>query len=231
MKVLASALRLSLIFAATQCGMSEPVTASTLIHVVNPIHSRGYLGLIEATAANALPLGIVLDASPETGTCSHHFDLPAGDIPLSSLIRVINSSFPNHRAMLRNGVLEITPWPLPPHVGDFLNLKLDHFRSNADTDEGHSVSLWMWVRAVIAPHEGTAYEGFSSSHPETVQPLELREQSVEAILNDIAGLGKGGLWILRAADLKTLSPSTPIPFMVYDYVGSQPGAQGVLACH
>jgi hypothetical protein len=65
---------------------------------------------------------------------------------------------------------------------------------------------------------------------ETVAGVSATNRTVRSLLNMIVDKGAGGAWILWSAELKTLSPATPMPYEIHGYVGEEQSFASGLKC-
>jgi hypothetical protein len=79
----------------------------------------------------------------------------------------------------------------------------------------------MFIRAVIAPSQGSAFVGGSSTTLETVSGIQVTGQNVTTILNNIVDEGSSAAWVLHSSEINDLSPSTKLPYEVYGFSGEE----------
>lgn len=205
---------------------SRKLTQESIITVTNRGQSA-FETLIATVVDNRIPFGIVVD--DRHYICQEHI---GGTGRMESMTQFVNdlvSSMPTYTITFASGVLNVIPKKLNPPAERLLRINIPQFQSEADSHQGLGVNLWMYIRAVIAPKEGTFYAGASSTARETVNGIEVQNQDVRSILNTIVSKGNGGIWILKSDAIKDLSVSTPRPYELKGYVGEEQTILG-LSC-
>jgi hypothetical protein len=153
--------------------------------------------------------------------------LSEGDITIAGLITAIDSNLPDYQANLQDGVLDIIPKSPSANTAILLDMRLREFRSSPEPHSIVGSNLWMFIRALIAPTEGTVGGGLTSTTVERVPGMDVTNRTVKAILNLIVDKGSGGVWILRSSMIKNLSTTTPRPYEIYGYVGEEQLVQSI----
>ena len=185
--------------------------------------------ILNLSISSQVPLGVVLGNEPNPAICRSAIDIAAENFTLKQLIDAFNKSIPGYTASLDHGVLNILPTALSNETNRLLNIKTD-FRSYPDTQRMIGSNLWMFIRAVIAPGEGTISGGFDSISAERVPGPNITNQSVKTILNTIIDEGGGGVWILYSSKVNELSSKTPRPYEIFGYHGEEQSVKSVLKC-
>lgn len=196
----------------------HPVITANLPIVVSGSTSA-FETLIHFGIDNQIPLGIVIDQNHRI--CQFPIDRGTRTMKLSEFVEEFNSKLPGYRAVLQSGILNIYPTELALPTKKLLDLKIPEFHSGPDSHQGLGVNLWMFIRAVIAPSEGSAFVGGDSTTRETVSGIQLNGQTVSAILNHIVDKGGGAAWVLHSSVIKGLSPATKQPYEIYGYSGEE----------
>jgi hypothetical protein len=207
----------------------ESATLTSVLKVQKASNGPAFRDLLAIGVDNHIPIGIVLGATPEAGMCEVSLGLSEGSIKVADLITAVQSKLPSYRADLQNGVLNIIPASPSTDTKSLLDMKLSEFRSSPEPHSILGTNLWMFIRAVIAPKEGTAGGGLSPTTVERVPGIDVTNQTVRSILNLIIDKGSGGVWILRSSMIKNLSPTTARPYEIYGYVGEEQFVQSI-AC-
>src|SRR4029077_7267005 len=89
----------------------------------------------------------------------------------------------------------IEPRMIPPNSGQILNLVIERYVAPPSSMQALGLYLWRYVYAVFHPTEGTAIEILSGAETQ-IAPFEMRNATVEQILNRIIKEGGGGVWVL-----------------------------------
>jgi hypothetical protein len=203
-----------------------PVTLGLVLHVRDKLNEPALRTLLEIGVDNHIPIGLVLAAAPDTSICKKPLNLSERELKIADLITAIDS-LPDYRAYLQDGVLDIVPISPPSNTAMLLDMRLSEFRSSAEPHSIMGSNLWMFIRAVLAPTEGTVGGGLSSTTVERVPGIDVTNQTVKSILNSIVDKGSGGVWILRSSTIKNLSSATPKPYEIYGYVGEEQLVQSI----
>jgi hypothetical protein len=146
-------------------------------------------------------------------------------------IAEINSTVPGHKAEFERGVLKVYPLDANKTTQTFLNLHIPEFHSRPDTHQGLGIDLWMFIRAAIAPGQGTGFVGGSSTKREIVPAMDVTDQSVDTILDTIARKGAGAAWVLQSSKIEELSQSTPRPYDILGYSENQQALRSLSCGH
>ncbi|MGH9682812.1 MAG: hypothetical protein ACRD4S_04275 [Candidatus Acidiferrales bacterium] len=109
----------------------------------------------------------------------------------------ITNQIPDYRWVVRDGVAVVEPRSIPEGTSHILNLIIPRYAAPESTLQELAAFLHTDVRGVLRPDQGTAEDVLSSSNAVTTAPFEMRNASVEQILNRMATQGNGGAWILR----------------------------------
>lgn len=173
--------------------------------------------LVQIGDRNHLPLGIGIGFDKNSSICRNDWGIPEGAITLGQLTSVLNRELPGFHVELQNGVLNVIPLSVSPGMTEMLDLKLPEFRSNPETQSMLAISLWLFVRAVIAPQEGTGYVGASSTSEQLVGGMSLKDTTVRQVLNQIVAQADGALWIFRDPNVGRVSPDLQRPYDIYVY--------------
>jgi hypothetical protein len=198
-----------------------PVTLTSVLHLHEVSTEPAFSNLLTIGVDNHIPIGLVLAAEPNTSICKMPLALREGDTTVAELITAINSTLTGYQAELQDGVLDIIPVSPSTDTAILLDMRLSEFRSSPEPHSIMGTNLWMFIRAVIAPAEGSMGGGLSSTTVERVPGMNVTNQTVKSALNLIVDKGSGGVWILRSSTIKTLSSATPRPYDIYGYVGEE----------
>jgi hypothetical protein len=211
---------------ATHPAVSFPMN----IHVGGITKPTAFNSLVTIGTANHLPMGIVVGQSPDSALCKGTLQFDVSDVSLDALIRRISIGIPGYAAELDNGVLIIKPLSMPATAVKLLQLQISEFRSSPEPLSILGSHLWIYVRGLIAPEEGTTAGGLSSTSVERVSGIQVKDQTVQGILDLIVDKGSGGVWIFDSAMLKELNGRTPMPYLVFGYVGEEHFLEDTLRC-
>ena len=204
---LAASLRISPILGAQTGSASNtehPVLSMDTAIQVNDVSSDTvFQGLLRIARENQIPMGIVVADSPEEVVCEKHLTLGSGKKSIADLVSDLRYVVPAYKSQITEGVLEITPNISSKNLSQFLDLRLEQFRTNSEPHVLLADSLWTWIRARIAPGSGSNSETLFSLNAPKVRALNLTDRSVNSILDTIAKEGAGAAWVLHASKLES----------------------------
>jgi len=187
--------------------------------VISDLSPSAFRTILNAAIDNRIPIGIIVDSTHRL--CRRTMNGGRRRETLTQFVSDINLSIPGYKAQFDGAVLNVYPTDIEVPTESLLKLRIPEFRSGPDSHQGLGVNLWMFIRAMIAPGEGTAFVGASSTSRETVNAIETKNQRVDTILNAIIVKGSGGAWVLQSAMVKDLSPKTLRPYEVLGYSGEE----------
>jgi hypothetical protein len=168
--------------------------------------------LLQLSRDEHLPMGIVED----DGTlCKSTVSYSAQNAPASTVIEGITAQVPGYawKRSQDSTVFLISPVSTRSVTTQFLQLVDHSFRPTKDTLQGLEMTLWAHIRYILYPDKGTAGSILSSTHPR-VYELEVRDASVQQILDQMAVLAKGA-WILRPLPPTLASLPGLAPFSIF----------------
>jgi hypothetical protein len=215
--------------AGHQDSAQPSLSMETIIQVVDSSPHKVLQSVLSTAQQNRIPIGIVEGDSLADALCEKSLTLTPGKMTVSDFVAALQSSTLGYTGQIKNGVLEIRPQGSPNNVSAFLDLPISRFQSPSSPHIIFGSSLWMAIRGVIAPGEGTATDMLFSLDAETVPGLDIANKSVDFILDAIVKQGSGGVWVLHTAKLKVLSDMTPMPYEIHGYVG-EGNLQSMIKC-
>ena len=184
--------------------------------------------LFAIATENHIPMGIVMDG--RQSLCKVPLPHNTSAMKVREFTKLVNDTLPAYRISVETGVLNLVPATPPGEVANLLNLKLSEFRASPEPVALVGVDLWMFIRSVIAPNEGTAFTGPSPMNAEKIPSIDIKNLTVQEILNLIVTKESGGVWIIRGAEVKRLSPQLQKPFEIYSYATDQHSLANALSC-
>lgn len=192
---------------------------SSIIEMNTPVNGPALPTLLRVARNNHLPLGIVLESSPDQGICDGSLKLVSGEVTISELLSKVNAAMPRYHAHLQGGMIYVRPIDIPQAAGQLLSFKLNRFDQPPETHAQLGANLWMNIRLTIAPNEAASGSGFGSTMAEKVPAISMTDSSVETILDRIVDQGDGAMWVLYSGHIKSLASTVLRPFDIYGYVG------------
>jgi hypothetical protein len=175
--------------------------------VISDLAPSAFHTIVNTGIENRVPMGIVIDSKHRL--CETVMNVGRRREKLRRFIAEINSTVPGYKAEFERGVLKVYPLDANKTTQTFLNLHIPEFHSRPDTHQGLGIDLWMFIRAAIAPGQGTGFVGGSSTKREIVPAMDVTDQSVDTILDAIVRKGGGAAWVLQSSKIEELSQSTP----------------------
>lgn len=165
---------------------------------------------------NHLPVGLVLDKN----VCTIQLHSPnAAEMSAAQLASELNRQLASYDFTWTNGILTGRPRALNPNTADLLGYRIREFKTNnPDTHLFMAETLWMFTRGQLYPDQGTGFMGGVPPHEETIAGFSASDQTVEQILDHIARLGSGAVWIVKTRPTDWRKIGT-IPFAMFDFVG------------
>jgi hypothetical protein len=153
--------------------------------------------LIKFGSETRIPIGIALDTVKPEKLCEEHRQFTLQSRPMSEFLnRLLAQS--SYVWSFDQGVLVVQSAHLPDRVSQVLEMKFDRFGGVQTTMQGLGTILSGWIYSRLHP-EGSGFAGDILSSPDAEQfpKFEVRDASVEQILNQIVLLGSKGIWLLR----------------------------------
>lgn len=172
--------------------------------------------LLAIAVNNRLPFGIVI---ADDTLCTRRLRDTRPEITISDVISDIDTQIPGYSAELRDGVIDIYPHEMTSSTKHFLDIEIPRLSSQTDIHRGLGVNLWMFIRAVLLPQEGTAFVGGSDTGEETVPGFSISHATVRSLLNHISTTGHGAVWLLYSLPSDFRSYISKPPYKIYGYAG------------
>jgi hypothetical protein len=172
-----------------------------------------------------MPLGIVVQGD---SLCTHPPVGTKGEITVADLVGQIMSQAPGYTAEIRSGTVFVHPFEMKPSVQRTLMLAISRFSSEPDDAQSLGITLWMYVRGILVPNEGSAFVG-GTQRAEALPAIELTNTTVLDVLDHIVTLKTGSVWIMHQPPDDWESHPKTNPFEIWSYSG-QMHAPGAIAC-
>lgn len=214
-KALAAIVLQSTLVQAQSIVRPSALTNSTVLK--GGISDNALGALISIGWQNKMPLGIVIEGDT---LCTHQITDDNSEFTVAELIRQIEVLVPGYTGQIRDGVLFVHPKAMASSTLSTLNLVVPRFSSPPASVQEVGVSLWMYIRALLVPHEGSAFVGGSQRSAESLPSFEVANATVQHILNLTISKQTGGLWTMRDIPVDwTANPKT-IPYEILSYSGN-----------
>jgi hypothetical protein len=170
--------------------------------------------LIEVGARNKLPLGIVIEGN---SLCTNQLVTTGRESTVTDLVSKVDMQIPGYTGEIQDGVLFIHPRVMKSATLSTLNLIIPVFATSTSSFDQVGVRLWIYIRAILVPKEGSGFTGGVRSATDSVSPFEVSNATVRTILDMIATKGQGGLWAIHEVPPDWLERPSTIPFEIYGY--------------
>jgi hypothetical protein len=186
---------------------ADPKVAQFAVSKVSAIQA-----LLKLSHDEHLPMGIVMD---DDTLCTSMVSYSATNIRASAVIKGIVAEVPGHvwKRSADSAVFLVTPASPRAVTNQFLALVDDQFGPAKDTLQGLEVALWVHIRYILYPDQGTAGSILTSTNPRVYQ-LEAKDASVQQLLDQMAQLTKGA-WVLRPLPATLANLSGDLPFSIF----------------
>jgi hypothetical protein len=202
-----------------------PVTSETLVEgwQTGEILSS----LLRAGFINKIPIGIVLEGD---SLCRTSVPGSGEGIRINALIDQIKMQDPDYTAEVRNQTLYVHPRTMKSSTLNALELQLPGFTSEPNNAQEIGITLWMWIRGVLAPGETSMFAGGIQNNTETLPAFHLSKPvSVQDVLDHVISLGQGGIWAMHEVPPEWQSNPKTKPYEILSYSGDQ-GSANVTKC-
>jgi hypothetical protein len=186
-----------------------------VVHSFSVSGAPAIQALLQLSRDENMPLGIIVG---DGEICRTRVTYSAENTPGSSIVAAIVASVGGYTSGRTSGsqVTVVRPTAISPSTEQFLSLVDDRYavKGNLPT---LATMLWVHVRALLYPDEGTAGSILGSPADITFS-LELTDISVERILDSIA-LDTKGVWILRPLPSVLRNLGSAPPFSIVSRAG------------
>lgn len=206
------------IYAGLPAAVCQDNGSSTFDSIsVRSLNGVAAKAIVQIAIDNHLPLGLVLD---KKGLCEIQLHSPdAATMSAVQLASELNRQLATYDFTWANGSLTGRPRALSQNAADLLGYRIREFKTNnIDTHRSMEETLWMFIRAQLYPDQGTGFMGGVPPNEERVAGFSASDQTVEQILDHIARLGWGAVWIIRTPPTDWRKIGT-IPFSMFDFTG------------
>lgn len=192
-------------------GSSRPELISLSL-----VHVRAIDALLSLSRAGGVPIGVV---EGDSRLCSATLSYSAKNASILSVAQGIVGEVPGYRviAATDHSILSVAPEGLPPAAHQFLRLVMPQYGPVKGTPQELLMSLWVHVRFLLHPQEGSAVSILGSPSDRELE-IQATNETVRQVLDRIA-IASRGVWILRSLpeNLETLGGE--VPFAILSPVG------------
>jgi hypothetical protein len=155
------------------------------------------IALTNLGSERRIPIGIVLEPGKPHQLCEEHRQVTIRDRPISEFLDAL-LAHSDYSWSVNDGVIVIRPAPALDQLNRVLSMKFDRFGGMQTTMQGLGITLNAWIYSRLHPDaKGYAMNILSSLDAEQFPDFEVRDASVEQILNKIVSLGDKGMWLLQ----------------------------------
>lgn len=215
-----SRIALVLLIASSAFGMEQRVSTDLEHKTVTSFAVSGVpaiRALLELSRAENVPLGIVVD---DSRLCTTLVTYSGKNVPLPTIIRAIVVQVPGYKWRPAAGfsILVISPEKPRLVTQQFLDLRDDHYGPMKGNPQTLLTTLWVHVRHLLHPDQGTAGSILGSSDDRVLE-IEAGDETVQQVLNRIAVLSRGA-WVLRPLPDVLPKLGAENPFSIFSSAGS-----------
>ncbi len=157
------------------------------------------LALSKFGSETRIPIGIVLETNKPHQLCEENRQVTIRDRPLSEFLDALLARS-DYAWSAEDSVIVVHPAHVADQLNRVLSIKFDRFGGGGipTTMQGLGIILNTWVYSQLHP-EAKGYGGdiLSSLDADQFPHFEVRDASVEQILNKIISLGSKGMWLFQ----------------------------------
>ena len=140
-----------------------------------------------------MPLGVIL---ADQRFCEIKVNIKSEKQSALSILNQMVSQLDGYKWAIEDGVVVIEPKDITKAASEFLRLVVPRYASPEGKIEAQNMYLWMDVRAILRPSEGTALHILSSGADVTLPPIDVKNESIRKNLNRLVLRPPGGAWVL-----------------------------------
>jgi len=141
---------------------------------------------------NKIPLGIIRSGDR---LCTK-IDLAVRGEPATTIIEALIKRIGAYRLRIKDDLLVIEPQFIPSSTAQLLATEIPLFSVGASTTQELEAALLRFTKAVLRPAEGSAFSILGSPDDPRTPAFQMRNVTVDEILNRIVKQDEGGAWIL-----------------------------------
>ncbi len=166
----------------------DKIVESFECHNVPAIQAILSLGLRSTT-----PLGLVL---ADDELCRTKIDIVAREQTPLQIIETLTNRVSGYHLLVKDGVVIISPKHSPENTLSLLNIVIPRYAAPESTLDTQRAQLWRQIHGVLEPAEGTAMVVPFSLNARTFPAIDIRNATVEELLDRIVARNPTGAWIL-----------------------------------
>jgi hypothetical protein len=181
--------------------------------------------LLDLSKTENIPIGIIED---DQRLCTTKISYSAKNDSIATITEKIVAQVPGYKWTFDSkfSVILISPSSPRPVTTQFLNLVPPHFGPTKGNPQMLISMLWVHVRSLLHPQEGTAVSVLSSPDAQ-VFAVETENETIGQVLNRIAILTRG-IWVLRPIPSSLSKVGAELPFSIFSAAGGSASEQGDL---
>jgi hypothetical protein len=181
--------------------------------------------LLELSRTENIPIGIIED---DQRLCTTKISYSAKNAPVATITEGIVAQVPGYKWTFASdfSAIVINRNSPRPVTSQFLNLVPEHYGPAKGNPQVLLTMLWMQVRSLLHPQEGTAVSILSSPDAPVFE-VETRNETVRQVLNRIAILTRG-VWVLRPIPAALPKVGAEVPFSIFSRAGNSAPEEGDL---
>ena len=140
-----------------------------------------------------VPLGVILT---DDSLCSTNVSLTVDDEPIGDALDALTKQVTGYAWTTDDGIILVSPKDLSENTKKLLELVVPTFTTYESTLASQRLSLWMDVRAVLKPDQGTAIDMLETPGVQKRNPISLQNATVKQILSVMISRPPIGAWVL-----------------------------------
>ena len=192
------------------------------------VNSNILLALSKFGTEARIPIGIVFETNKPHRLCEENRQVTTRGRPISEFLDALLARS-DYTWSVEDGVIVVHPTHIADQVSRVLNIKIDEFGPFAllpTTMQSLGILLASRTFSELHPeNKGSAGSILSSPDAETFPNFEVRDASVEQILNRIVSLGSKGMWFFRLS--QDFEDKKDINLHTYSYKGDANAIQTI----
>jgi len=146
-----------------------------------------------AKIENRVPLAIILG---DDALCQHKVEVSSQNEPIQDVASRILALIPGYKVDVADDVLTIHPSIMPQAASLLLSSVIPRFAVLEGGIQEQQAYLWMHVRSIFRPSEGSFSSILSSPGAPAMPAIETRNLTVQQTLNRLISRKSGGAWVL-----------------------------------
>ena len=176
-------------------------------------HDSLLRGILRLGSQTKIPLGLVIS---DRRLCDRDIEGNWEGKSIADLLNVLTEGS-GYNWRVKGDVLLIAPNKISPATTQLLEMVLPTYAAPSGTSESQALYLWMDVRGILKPTEGTALHILSSSSEAEFPAISTENITVEDVLTRLSTRKEGGVWLVFPFGDRLITAADSPPFSVANY--------------